>query len=420
MSTASASAGACAVTAGACAVTAGACAKNKFPLVRFTGNVKSICGCTSGGCRLCYHWLQAEADARYRLAKKERIALDEAKASSASDGKIKFTDLYEDIVLNIGEYLDLESSIALFLAVHTETEYVPAVSATRKITLRKLAAINPGGLAHIKSINLLIFLGKISEKDLRNIGSLVSFATIIEKLSDYNLLLNYALADHTTLFQEPGLIKQSKDLHKQYGHVRQNKYLVEELHSAWLELAVKTQSDLDKYYYAVFNIVRADLDDGGDVLDRLIANCFDDPLARLGALCERIPIKNVVRLTDTIYESIFKFTHYNFRDKKEQRKSMKKYFSLIEAMDSIRTYISKFTSNDEYDQFLLGIQGIPEERILGITVWNLPFAERRTYIRNHWPQYLNVGALAYENAKWRIFAQRHYILVNEDWLMIQP
>jgi hypothetical protein len=422
---ATANAGASAMsTANACAMT-----KDKFTLVRFTGSVKSICGCTTGGCRLCYAWLTAEADARYKLEKKAQLAAEaEAKALSCLGAdKIKFTDLYEDVVLRIGEYLDLETCISLFMAAPS------TFGPTQKLALRKIFAIELNGLNSKASDNLLIFLGKISETDLRKLGQLVRFSALVERMGYYNAKLSVVLADHTLRFNQPGAIKQSKALDKQFGHIRQNTYLVKKLQSAWREVSAKTQYNLNLYYYSLFNISRNgqtlhNIVNGqyGQVLYTLTrfivrevtehGGCYEDPLVQLGVICERIPLKNLVGLMHAIYESIYCFTHENFDTKQNQKAAMKKYFSLIEAMDSIHAYVlSKLENIKELAKYLLS--KVPIERAIGISAWSLPVAERETYVRIRWPHVVNNYGLADENFKLYVFAKKHYISLREDGIL---
>jgi len=419
--------------AGASAAKACAKAKAKFTPVRLTGGVSSICRCnTTGlGCRLCYAWLNAESDARYKLEKKAQLAAEEeAKAlSGLGADKIKFTDLYEDVVLRIGEYLDLETCIALFMAA--PSTFRP----TQKLALRKIFAIELGGLNSEASDNLLIFLGKISETDLRKLGQLVRFSTLVELMGGYNSNLSLALADHTLRFKQPGAIKTSKALDKQFGHIRQNTYLAEELQSAWLEVSVKTQHNSNQYYYSLFNISRTgqtlhNIVNGphGQVLYSLSRSivrevpehggCYEDPLVQLGVICERIPLKNLVKLMHTIYHSIYCFTHTNFDTKQNQKAAMQKYFSLIEAMDSIHAYVlSKFKNTEALNQYLL--DKFPPERAIGISAWSLPPPERRLFVVSRWPH--NIQGYGYaqadENFKLYIFAKEHYISVRRDGLV---
>ena len=412
-----------------------ACAKampagDKFTLVRFTGSVKNICGCTTGGCRLCYAWLTAEADARYKLEKKAQLAA-EAKAKTATAAtnanSIKFTDLYEDVVLRIGEYLDLETCISLFMAAPS------TFGPTQKLALRKIFAIELNGLNSQASDNLLIFLGKISETDLRKLGQLVRFSALVERMGYYNAKLSVVLADHTLRFKQPGAIKQSKALDKQFGHIRQNTYLVKKLQSAWREVSVKTQYNLTQYYYSLFNIIRNgqtlhNIVNGqyGQVLYKLTrfivrevpehGGCYEDPLVQLGVICERIPLKNLVGLMHAIYESIYCFTHTNFDTKQNQKAAMKKYFSLIEAMDSIHAYVlSKLENVKELTKYLLS--KVPIERAIGISAWSLPVSERETYVRSRWPHVVNNYGLADENFKLYVFAKKHYISLREDGIL---
>ena len=400
-------------TANAGSSAAGAMVKAnaKFTPVRLTGGVRSICGCTLGCCRLCKAWTNSEIDARHRLEKKARLAL-EAKAKAAANaapGEINFMDLYQDIVLQIGEHLDLETSIALFLAMPTHTP-------VHTLAHRKLSAIKTGGLRDLATENLLIFLGKLDEKDLRNLGPLISFADIIEKMESYNGFLSYyVLTDHTQQFNKSGQIKVSKNLEKKYGHIRQNKYLAGELHSAWLDLSMRSQARLNNYYYSIFNIRRFIATSCGRVFElKNRTTCYDDPLAQLGIICERIPMKKLVRLMDTIYASIYGFTRHNFTNNIDQKAAMKKYFSLIEAMDSIHAYIlAKFKKIEKLDEYLLNDESIPMERVIGISIWNLPLAERQALVNIRWP-HPHVGGIADENALLSVFAEYHYIAVRPD------
>ena len=306
-------------TANAGSSAAGAMVKAnaKFTPVRLTGGVRSICGCKNSCCRLCYTWRYAEVDALHRQAKKEQLEA-EARVKALSGlgaDKIKFTDLYEDVVLRIGEYLDLETCIALFMAAPS------TFGPTQKLALRKIFAIELNGLNSQASDNLLIFLGKISETDLRKLGQLVRFSTLVERMGYYNEKMSVVLADHTLRFKQPGAIKTSKALDKQFGHIRQNTYLVKKLQSAWREVSAKTQYNLNQYYYSLFNIIRTrqtlhNIVNGqnGQVLYTLTrfivrevtehGGCYEDPLVQLGVICERIPLKNLVGLMHVIYESI--------------------------------------------------------------------------------------------------------------------
>jgi len=426
-------ANASASAANASASAANASAKAKFTPIRLTGGVRSICGCKNSCCRLCYAWRYAEIDALHRQAKKEQLEAEaRVKAlSGLGDNKIKFTDLYEDVVLQIGEYLDLETSISLFMAMHGTAglEHGP----TQKLALRKIFAIELNGLNSEASYNLLIFLGKISEKDLRKLGQLVRFSTLVERMGYYNEKMSVVLADHTLRFKQPGMIKTSKALEKQFGHIRQNTYLAKKLHSAWREVSVKTQYNLNQYYYSLFNIIRNgqtlhNIHNGqnGQVLYTLTrfivrevterGGCYEDPLVQLGVICERIPLKNLVGLMHVIYESIYCFTQTNFDNKTNQKAAIKKYFSLVEAMDSIHAYVlSKLENTKALTQYLLG--KVPIERAIGISAWSLPVAERETYVHTRWPHQIDNYALADENFKLYIFAKKHFISVRADGIL---
>ena len=404
-------------------------AKSKFTPVRLTGGVRSICGCKNSCCRLCYTWRYAEIDALHRQAKKEQLEA-EARVKALSGlgaDKIKFTDLYEDVVLRIGEYLDLETSISLFMAAPS------TFGPTQKLALRKIFAIELNGLNSVASYNLLIFLGKISENDLRKLGQLVRFSSLVERMGYYNEKMSVVLADHTLRFKQPGAIKTSKALDKQFGHIRQNTYLAKKLHSAWREVSLKTQYNLTQYYYSLFNIIRNgqtlhNIQNGqnGQVLYTLTrfivrevterGGCYEDPLVQLGVICEIIPLKNLVGLMHAIYESIYCFTHTNFDNKTNQKTAIKKYFSLVEAMDSIHAYVlSKLENVKELAKYLLS--KVPIERAIGISAWSLPVAERETYVRSRWPHQIDNYGIADENFKLYIFAKKHFISVREDGIL---
>jgi hypothetical protein len=48
------------------------------------------------------------------------------------------------------------------------------------------------------------------------------------------------------------------------------------------------------------------------------------------------------------------------------------------------------------------------EKVIGISVWNLPIAERRISISKKWPV-MNVNGNPDINTKLRFFAEHHYI-----------
>jgi hypothetical protein len=384
----------------------------KFPLIRFTG-VRNICECASDvlGCRLCYDLNRMEIYARNRLEKKRLAAIAI---------KIPFSHLYEDILLKIGEYLDLNSSIALYLAIPATS--TPTLLALQKNMHIKISDIKPPGLSKRDAEKMLIFLGKINEKDLRKLGSGV-IGSLVEKISNIDLL-PVMLADHSRLFNLPRHISYSKQNHAKFGHIYQNKYLAAELWAAFLNVLSNCWEDLTSYYYTLFNI---ELDYDGEVhwsdynalhtfrvFERDTPACCDDPLAQLGIICERITDPKILYISlKDIYESIYSFTFGNFKEKKSQQKAMKKYFSLMEAMDSTYAYVlAKYETVEEFYRYILdtAMLDLPweMEKVIGISVWNLPIAERRISISKKWPV-MNVNGNPDINTKLRFFAEHHYI-----------
>jgi hypothetical protein len=171
----------------------------------------------------------------------------------------KFTLNY-DVALHIGSFLDIKSSIALYLALHnnayTKHQLIqPAtngmlVAATDTVIARMKRQANTRRLR----LELMAFAAQLKPTD----QALWTDMFDVESLCNTapNWMIGTILCDHAVVGRIPGKILETKVNLATFNKVRRNREAYVYLNAMWQKLVIqKPQDHLFDYYRTLFNVV---------------------------------------------------------------------------------------------------------------------------------------------------------------------
>ena len=221
-----------------------------------------------------------------------------------------------DVVRHIGNFLDIKSSAALYLALHnnpytkyTKTEENGAMLASRDTLRFQVQAVPIKKNHELQMRELLGFLAIVSEKDRAYWNS--AFGISYMYFSAPTAFIAPLLANYAILPRLPGKIREIKYYIENFQELRNNKPARVFLEMAWQEAVAKApQTHLFDFYITLFNVNPAPRNVNKSCPWNNTPDCVRNPLGTLLQTCEKVKSQFttlIVRALWQIYTHAFKW-----------------------------------------------------------------------------------------------------------------
>ena len=243
------------------------------------------------------------------LTKAELLSLTRHNKKVKKSPALHFTNLYFDVIITICEILDIDTLLSLYLALK---KYVPlnprntssAIEGLTWVINKKLDAmkVTIRGNKPERFVHPCYGLNTTATHILRNLAKYDTIDLSNEILNhicylsgqDITKYISNLIADYTVNFNTPGLKQASKSLNREFGMVRQNKMLADQLRVIMVRSVC---NNLEKKMGPFYNEVL--IDESGNT-----PNCFAHPIHILQQIVKKMSQEQLVPFAKHVHTGL--------------------------------------------------------------------------------------------------------------------
>jgi hypothetical protein len=219
-----------------------------------------------------------------------------------------------DVARHIGSFLDIKSSIALYLALHnnayTKHQLIQpeanGVMVAAKDTV--IAHLKRQANTHKLRLELMAFSAQLKPDDRELWADMFDIQSLCNTAPSW--IIGTILCDHALVDRIPGKIMETKYNLANFNGLRRNREAYVYLNAMWKNLVIqKPQTHLFEFYLTVFNVVAVPLNRSKHRPWNNTPDCLIDPHGMFIETCQAVAEVNV----NSLFRAMWQIYTHSFK-----------------------------------------------------------------------------------------------------------